>query len=38
VGTNRDYLEQLARQLDTLGIHDPYVQQLMQRMQGAVAR
>jgi cation transport protein ChaC len=36
-GTNRDYLEQLARQLHALGIHDPYVQQLMQRVHGAVA-
>ena len=33
LGTNRDYLEQLARQLDTLGIDDPYVDELMQRVQ-----
>jgi glutathione-specific gamma-glutamylcyclotransferase len=32
-GTNRDYLEQLARQLDHLGIDDPYVMSLMQRVQ-----
>jgi cation transport protein ChaC len=32
LGTNRDYLEQLARQLDTLGIDDPYVDELMQRV------
>lgn len=28
LGTNREYLDQLARQLDALGIHDPYVAQL----------
>jgi glutathione-specific gamma-glutamylcyclotransferase len=28
LGTNRDYLVQLALQLDALGIHDPYVAQL----------
>lgn len=32
LGSNHDYLEQLARQLDTLGIDDPYVQQLRQRV------
>jgi glutathione-specific gamma-glutamylcyclotransferase len=36
-GSNRDYLQQLARQLDTLGIHDPYVEQLMHRVQSALA-
>jgi cation transport protein ChaC len=33
VGTNRDYLEQLALQLDHLGIVDPYIGQLMRRVQ-----
>lgn len=32
LGSNRDYLEQLACQLDALGIQDPYVQQLWQRV------
>jgi cation transport protein ChaC len=32
VGTNRDYLEQLARQLDTLEIEDPYVEQLRRQV------
>jgi len=31
-GSNRDYLEQLAGQLDTLGLDDPYVRQLRQRV------
>ncbi len=31
-GSNRDYLEQLAGQLDTLGIDDPYVRRLLQRV------
>ena len=30
LGTNRDYLEQLAGQLKTLKIDDPYVQQLLE--------
>lgn len=33
LGSNRDYLEQLASQLRTLGIHDPYVDQLLHRVQ-----
>lgn len=37
IGTNREYLEQMAGQLHALGIHDPYVHQLMQRVQSAVA-
>ncbi len=28
LGTNREYLVQLAMQLDALGIEDPYVAQL----------
>ena len=32
LGSNRDYLEQLARQLAMLGIDDPYVAQLQQRV------
>jgi len=31
-GSNRDYLELLAHQLDTLGIDDPHVRQLLQRV------
>ncbi|KAB2868834.1 MAG: gamma-glutamylcyclotransferase [Ideonella sp.] len=31
-GSNRDYLEQLAGQLETLGLDDPYVRQLRQRV------
>ncbi len=31
-GSNRDYLEQLAGQLDTLGIDDPYVRRLLRRV------
>ncbi|MFI4931567.1 MAG: gamma-glutamylcyclotransferase [Burkholderiales bacterium] len=34
VGTNRDYLEQLSRQLDALQIDDPYIEQLLQRVRG----
>ena len=34
VGTNRDYLEQLARQLDALQIDDSYIAQLLQRVRG----
>jgi cation transport protein ChaC len=36
VGTNRDYLQQLARQLEALQIDDPYIEQLQQRVQGLV--
>jgi len=32
LGSNRDYLEQLAAQLETLGIDDPYVQRLRRRV------
>ncbi|HTP72671.1 MAG TPA: gamma-glutamylcyclotransferase [Burkholderiaceae bacterium] len=32
LGSNRDYLEQLARQLETLSIDDPYVQLLRLRV------
>lgn len=32
IGTNRDYLEQMGRQLDALGIADAYVEQLLQRV------
>jgi glutathione-specific gamma-glutamylcyclotransferase len=34
LGSNRDYLEQLARRLQLLNIDDPYVQTLLQRVQG----
>ena len=34
LGSNRDYLEQLARRLQLLNIDDPYVQALLQRVQG----
>ncbi len=34
LGTNRHYLEQLAAQLDSLGIEDAYVQILADRVQG----
>jgi glutathione-specific gamma-glutamylcyclotransferase len=34
LGTNRDYLEQLAEQLESLGIEDAYVQTLVARVQG----
>jgi len=34
MGTNRDYLEQVARQLDTLDIQDDYVEQLIQLVRG----
>jgi cation transport protein ChaC len=34
MGTNRDYLEQVARQLDTLDIQDDYVAQLLQIVRG----
>ena len=34
LGSNRDYLEQLACQLDTLGIEDAYVLQLLERVRG----
>jgi cation transport protein ChaC len=33
IGSNRDYLEQLAAQLDTLSIADPYISQLLQQVQ-----
>ena len=32
IGTNRDYLEQMAQQLDALAIEDAYVEQLLQRV------
>ena len=32
IGTNRDYLEQMARQLDALEIDDAYVEQLLRRV------
>ena len=35
LGSNRDYLVQLAIQLEALGIHDPYVAQLYARIDGA---
>jgi cation transport protein ChaC len=35
IGTNRDYLEQMAQQLDALGISDAYVEQLLTRVRGA---
>ena len=34
MGTNRDYLEQLARQLEMLEIQDDYVEQLLQIVRG----
>ena len=34
LGTNRDYLEQMAQQLDALQIADAYVEQLLQRVRG----
>jgi len=37
LGTNRQYLEQLARQLHSLGIDDDYVVQLLQQVQAAAA-
>jgi len=37
VGTNRDYLDQLARQLEALQIDDPYIEQLQQRVQDLVS-
>ena len=33
IGSNRDYLEQLAAQLDTLAIADAYITQLLQQVQ-----
>ncbi|MBE7419395.1 MAG: gamma-glutamylcyclotransferase [Ideonella sp.] len=33
-GTNRDYLEQLALQIDRLGIDDPYIARLLQQVRG----
>lgn len=36
LGSNREYLEQLAGQLALLGIHDPYVDQLLQRVRALV--
>lgn len=33
LGTNRDYLEQLASQLSVLGVEDPYIAELMVRVQ-----
>ena len=32
MGTNREYLEELAGQLKALEIEDPYVQQLLERV------
>lgn len=32
IGTNRDYLEQMARQLDALEIEDEYVERLLRRV------
>jgi glutathione-specific gamma-glutamylcyclotransferase len=37
LGTNRQYLEQLAQQLHNLGIDDDYVAQLLQQVQAAAA-
>jgi len=37
LGTNRDYLVQLATQLDALGIDDPYVAQLYARVGGSAS-
>ena len=34
MGTNRDYLEQMVRQLEMLDIHDNYVEQLLQIVRG----
>lgn len=36
LGTNRDYLEQLAAQLQALAIEDPYVGNLLQQVRAAV--
>ena len=36
IGSNRDYLEQLAAQLDTLAIADAYITQLLQQVQALV--
>jgi cation transport protein ChaC len=36
LGSNRDYLDQLARQLDCLGLHDDYVHELHERVQRLV--
>ena len=33
MGSNRAYLEQMAHQLQMLGIHDDYVVQLLRRVQ-----
>ena len=32
LGTNREYLVQLATQLEVLGIEDPYIRQLYARI------
>jgi len=37
LGTNREYLVQLATQLDALGIDDPYVAQLYARVGGSAS-
>ena len=37
LGTNREYLVQLATQLDALGIEDPYVAQLHARIGGSLS-
>ena len=37
LGTNRDYLVQLAMQLDALGIQDPYVEELHAQIEAATS-
>ncbi len=37
LGTNREYLVQLATQLDALGIQDPYVEQLLAQIAAATS-
>ena len=37
LGTNRQYLEQLALQLHSLGIDDDYVMQMLQQVQAAAS-
>ena len=37
LGTNREYLVQLAQQLDALGIEDPYVKELHRQIDACVA-
>jgi cation transport protein ChaC len=38
LGTNREYLAQLAIQLDALGIEDPYVLELYRQINASVAK